>query len=197
MRYSDFTYVDARKRLGLRVEEARDPFRDVPEVALDDALRNTLAENLPLAQGSNTEQARSELLVMPLLLDLRRRMNRAIGLFSGVEFVVDEARGLAGFCDFIVSRSPELSTITAPVVVMVEAEENLVGGLGQCLAEMVAARDFNAREGTARDVVYGAVTTGTAWKFLELRGDEAAIDLPEYHIGRAGKVLGVLLQMVA
>lgn len=130
-------------------------------------------------------------------LDVRRD-KRSIGLFSGVEFTVDEARGLAGYCDFIVSRSPELYAVTAPVVVMVEAKnENLVGGLGQCLAEMVAARDFNVREESPSEVIYGAVTTGTAWKFLQLRGDDASIDRSEYHVGHAGKILGVLLHMVA
>ncbi len=113
-------------------------------------------------------------------MELRRLSGHRVGLFSGVEFSVDEAKGLSGFCDFIVSRSPELYVVTAPVVVVVEAKkENLSAGFGQCLAEMVAAREFNQREESTIPTVYGAVTTGTNWKFLTLTGD-AAIDLVEY-----------------
>jgi hypothetical protein len=44
--------------------------------------------------------------------------------------------------------------------------------------------------------MYGAVTTGNVWKFLKLEGNTLCIDLPEYHIERVGKILGILLTMV-
>jgi transketolase C-terminal domain/subunit len=54
---------------------------------------------------------------------------------------------------------------------IVEAKnENIKGGLGQCVAEMVAAQIFNEREANAIDTIYGAVTTGEIWKFLKLGG---------------------------
>src|SRR5580698_8410789 len=40
--------------------------------------------------------------------------------------------------------------------------------MGQCAAEMVAARMFNQRAGSAIEVVHGAVTTGTNWRFMTL-----------------------------
>ncbi|MBI5514491.1 MAG: hypothetical protein HY909_12025 [Deltaproteobacteria bacterium] len=197
MAYSDLTLTEVRKRFQLTIDETHDLFAAVPSAALPARLRETLDENLPLAQGSNTEKARSELLIAPMLVELRRMVGHHIGLFSGVDFTVDEARGLSGFCDFIVTRSPELYAVTAPVLLLVEAKkENLAAGLGQCLGEMVAAREFNAREGSAVDTIYGAVTTGTNWKFLSLSGTEAAIDLLEYHVSAPGKVLGILQYMV-
>lgn len=193
MAYSDYSLVDVRKRFKLTLDDASDLFAAVPEVEVSPRFQELFNENLPLAQGSNTEKARSELLIAPLLVELRRLTGHRVGLFSGVEFCVDEGQGLAGFCDFIVSRSPELYVVTAPVVVVVEAKkENLSAGFGQCLAEMVAAREFNLREGASVATVYGAVTTGTNWKFLSLTGDAAAIDLVEYHVSRLGKILGIL-----
>ena len=44
--------------------------------------------------------------------------------------------------------------------------------------EMVAARIFNEREGTPRETLHGAVTTGDVWKFLRLEGDTVWIDQP-------------------
>jgi hypothetical protein len=41
--------------------------------------------------------------------------------------------------------------------------------------------------------IYGAVTTGTNWRFLLLVGSTIAIDATEYHISQIGKILGILL----
>ena len=67
------------------------------------------------------------------------------------------------------SRSPESISIQAPVHTIVEAKkEDINGGIGQCLAEMVAAQIFNKRKGAAVDRIYGVVTSGMAWRFLVL-----------------------------
>jgi len=44
--------------------------------------------------------------------------------------------------------------------------------------------------------IYGTVTTGNAWKFLKYEAGIAYIDVPEYHIANAGKILGILVSMV-
>jgi hypothetical protein len=44
----------------------------------------------------------------------------------------------------LISRSSERLTIKAPVIALVEAKnDNLQSGLGQCMAEMIAAQIFN------------------------------------------------------
>ena len=75
-----------------------------------------------------------------------------------------------------------------------ETQEDITGGLGQCVAAMVGAqREFNQREGLAEIVVHGTVTTGSIWRFLKLDGSVVFIDLPEYYFDQIGKVLGILL----
>ncbi len=79
-----------------------------------------------------------------------------ISLFRGVDFTVDEAVGLKGRCDCILARSPEQLASNASVCVLVEARnENIVAGIPQCLAEMVAAQQFNGRAGESVGAVYG------------------------------------------
>lgn len=98
--------------------------------------------------------------------------------------------GLNEFCDFIISASQE-QLLLSPVVTLVE------DGLGQCIAEMVAAKLFNEAEGVEHiGTIYGAVTTGTAWKFLKMEKLEVSIDLDEYSIEQPEKILGILLAMV-
>jgi hypothetical protein len=62
--------------------------------------------------GRNSEKARSELIIAPILVDLRRQLNEQISLFSGVDFTVDETKGLNGTCDFIITQSPEILIVT-------------------------------------------------------------------------------------
>ena len=60
---------------------------------------------------------------------------------------------------------------------------------------MLATRWFNAQEGQPISTVYGAVTSGSVWKFLQLVDNIVYIDLEEYHINDAGKILGILMHM--
>src|SRR5437016_14190832 len=198
MAYSDFDLKKVRNAFGLRIDEQPDLFADVTPVQPGATLANTLAETAHLAMAINTEKARSELLITPVLLDIWRQAQSQISLFSGTEFTVDETRGLTGYCDYILSRSKAQLTVNAPVVMIVEAKnENIKGGLGQCVAEMIAAQIFNEREDTTIETIYGAVTTGEIWKFLKLVGAVVSIDLSDYYIVRdVPKILGILCQGV-
>ncbi len=103
-------------------------------------------------------------------------------MFSGIEFTVDEA-----------ARGPEQLALTAPVCVLVEAKnENIVGGIPQCLAEMVAARRFNLQRHSLDRAIHGIVTTGMLWRFLSLDGTEVSVDAVEYPIQSARKIFGIL-----
>lgn len=195
MAYSDFTLVKARNAFGLTLDETRDLFRDVVGVKPSDLLQRVLAENLTLATAINSEKARSEFLIAPILSEVRRQLDYRIGLFSGTEFNVDPAQALSGFCDFILSASSEQYFISAPVLTVIEAKnENIIAGLGQCAATMVAAQIFNQKAGSDIKVIYGAVTTGTNWKFLILEQNILCIDAIEYYINAVDKILGILLQ---
>ena len=194
MSYSDFTLVSAEQTFALRRREVTRLFADVRPLVPTPWLEQTLAEGIPLASAINTEKARSELLIMPVLLDVRRHFPGQASLFSGVLFDVDPARGLTGFVDFLLSRSASQLVLTAPVAVIVEAKnDNLPSGLGQCLATMVAARCFNTRAQTGVTRILGAVTTGTRWQFVQLKGEDVAIDLHEYALeSHVAQILGIL-----
>jgi hypothetical protein len=124
---------------------------------------------VPLALAISSEKARSELIVVNVLLEVKELLHNKISFFSGIDFTVDKEKGLSGFCDYIISGSQEQFYLESPVITIVEAKnENIIAGLGQCIAEMVAARQFNQQEGTEIPVIYGIVTSGNQWKFLKL-----------------------------
>jgi hypothetical protein len=198
MAYSDFKSLEsARTALGLSVQDQTDLFSNVSAVPPSSLLWQTLQENLPLATAISTEKARSELLIAPILLEVRRS-HYPVGFFSGDEFSVDADLGLTGVCDFLLTMSPEQSLITAPVLTLVEAKnENIKGGLGQCAAQMRAAWLYNATQGTPQPTIYGVVTTGTNWKFLQLVDTHLQIDLHEYYILQIEIILGILAAPLA
>jgi len=57
---------------------------------------------------------------------------------------------------------------------------------------MVAAQLFNQRNGELIESIYGAVTTGTDWKFLKLIDQTILIDKRDYFINEVSKILGIL-----
>jgi hypothetical protein len=193
MSYSDFTLESIKKKLLLQIHEQPDLFADAPKRTPSALLQETLTYNLPLALAINTEKSRSELIIAPILVELRRQFGSKISFFSGVEFNIDPALGLNGICDFILSCSPEQLIVSAPVITIVEAKkENLNAGLGQCIAEMFAAQRFNEQEENLIPSIYGAVTTGNLWKFLRLEKTQVDIDLTEYSVNQISKILGIL-----
>ncbi len=199
MSYSDFSahLADVLKKFELVNREENGLFEDRRPVGLSANLLEMLQDSVPLASAIGTEKARSELIIAPVLFDLVRTRRPRISLFSGVDLPVDAAAGLTGTCDFLISASPEQLFVKAPVVVVVEAKnESIRDGMGQCVAEMVASKIFNEREGNAIDTVYGAVTTGQIWKFSSLTGKTLQIDMVEYLIDQPDKILGILASMV-
>jgi len=194
MAYSDFTTLTkVREAFGLTIEESINLFTDTPEVLPSSHLHTTLNENVFLATAINTEKARAELIIAPVLLEVRRILNFQIGFFSGSEFNVDLQAGLSGYCDYILTASKESYEIRTPVVTLAEAKnESIKSGLGQCIAEMVAAQLFNQRNGDAIESIYGAVTTGTDWKFLKLVDKKIWIDKRDDFINEVSQILGIL-----
>ncbi len=148
-----------------------------------------------IATGS--EKARSELIITPVLVEVRRILNRKVTLFSGEDFTVDESLGLNGRCDFLISRSSEMLAIEAPAVVIIEAKQaDLKTGFGQCVAEMVAAQKFNDAKKKSIPTIYGSVSNGVQWQFLKLENQTVTIDLTIYPLPPVEHILGFLVWMV-
>lgn len=148
------------------------------DIEVSDWLKETMRRHIPLATAINTEKARSELLIAPVLVELKELVP-SICLFSGREFNVDPSRGLNGYCHFLISKSSDQLTIKAPVAAIVEAKrEDLNEAIPQCAAAMIAAQIVNRAESD----VYGVITTGSVWRFLRLRNYELLVDLNEVYL---------------
>ncbi|MGB7894442.1 MAG: hypothetical protein WCF82_21430 [Microcoleus sp.] len=197
MAYSDFSLEGAVKTFELKYSEVADLFGKEPNLECSQLLAETLKRSVPLGLASNTQKSRAEMITAPILIELREQLQNRISLFSGIDFNVDSERGLDGSCDFLIGNSSGLLLVVAPVIIIVEAKpENLNSELGQCVAEMLGARIFNEREGNEIPGIYGAVTSGTTWKFLKLKNQVIEIDLTEYYLTEVKKILGILASAI-
>lgn len=116
-----------------------------------------------------------------------------VSVFSGIDLSIDAALGRTGRCDFILARNPLQLELAAPACVLVEAKnENILAGVPQCLAEMVAAQRFNRAAGIELEFISGVVTTGFLWRFLRLSGANAHVDGVEYSMDLREKIYGIL-----
>ena len=124
MSYSDFTLKKVKQTFGINTVENKKFLPEIQPIAASATLTDFLAESLPLAIATGSEKARSELIISPILLEVRKILERKISLFSGVDFTVDSALGLNGVCDFVLSLSAEQLEVEAPAVMIVEAKKS-------------------------------------------------------------------------
>ena len=124
MSYSDFTLRKVKQTFGINTIEDQKFLPEIQPIAASTTLTDFLVESLPLAIATGSEKARSELIISPVLLEVRKILQRKISLFSGTDFNVDSALGLNGVCDFVLSLSAEQLEVEAPAVMIVEAKKS-------------------------------------------------------------------------
>ncbi len=199
MAYNKFTFKQVTEQFGLKVIQ-KDSLFSAEETVLPEPsqlLKQTLERNVTLAKAIATEKALSEFIVAPVLSEILNISKGKISLFSGIDFTIDVKQGLSGRCDFIISLNSNQYFLTAPIVTIIEAKKSDISlGLGQCVAEMVAAQIFNEKEKTPQKQIYGIVTTGLEWQMMSLEGKNVYIENRTLSLDKLSEILGVLLKMI-
>ncbi|MGL4550969.1 MAG: hypothetical protein ACRC33_07265 [Gemmataceae bacterium] len=195
MAYRDFTLERVRSDLGI-VYRPGDLFPDVNPVAPPAWLTDQLQRGQMMPMTS--EKARNERIVAPILFAVGEAAGAGWTLFSGHTLNVDPARGLTGECDFLLAHTEPMPALSAPLLAVVEAKRGEIDvALGQCAAQMVAARIFNERAALPTPVMHGCVTNGRDWQFLRLEGQGLTIDRRFYTTDDLGRLLGVFQTILA
>lgn len=144
-----------------------------------------------------SEKSRSEFIVVPILLACQEESPGAVSIYSGQRLDVDPARGLMGECDFILSATPPLPALRAPLMTIVEAKKHdIENGIWQCFAQMLGARIFNELHGRPTREIFGCVTNGDIWQFLRLADEVAQIDRRRYYLDNVNAILAALVAIL-
>lgn len=196
MAYSNFTSRDLKETFGIVQEIKSDVFTNISPRKVSDLLKQSLQRHTKMALSQGLEKARSEFIIAPILAELYDQAQNELSLFSGWELNIDAELGLIGRCDFLISRSSNQNYLESPIVVAVEAkQDDFRQGINQCIAEMIAARIFNERDGTGIEKIFGCVTTGDVWRFLMLDGKSAIIEEKVFELSEIEQILGILWEM--
>ncbi len=196
MAFRDFSFPQVQEELGLSVYNTN-LFEDISEMALRAEFLQSMKNGTNLANAINTEKAKSEFIIAPVLLELYSILTDKFKLFSGLEWNVDSSRGLNGYCDFILTKGQNQFVLAAPFIAVAEAKnDNIHNGLGQCIAAMYAAQLSNSNARVPIKNIHGVVSSGGDWKFLKLEGAVLTIDIADYYIHQLPKIMGILKHIV-
>ncbi len=88
MPYNKFSLEKVKKDFELTIVEGGNFLPVSQPIQASPYLTQFIDKNLPLALAQNTEKARSELVISPILLALRELLDDRISLFSGKSFSV-------------------------------------------------------------------------------------------------------------
>src|SRR5260370_623700 len=102
MAFSDFDLKTAVQTFALTEERDTDLFAAVEPLEPSAFLRVWLDKFAPVALGVNSDKARSEFIIAPMLAETKLRAGISVNVLPGVTFDVDREQGLAGFCDFLI-----------------------------------------------------------------------------------------------
>ncbi len=195
MPYSQFKIADLRRVFGIKDSRKR-LFDTIEPLEPSSWLLHTLSfrDKLPL----NYEKAKSEWIIAPILTDDWEQCDQCFNIHSGVNLEADIPQGLNGECDFILTADPEKSYfLKSPIFTIVEAKrDDFLGGVPQCVAQMLGAKRFNELDGVDLPIIYGCVTDGMEWLFLRLENHSLVIDEIKYISTDLPLLLGVLKKIV-
>ncbi len=194
MAYSDFTLMKLKKQFGLEQKKIQ-LFPNITDVKPSQRLELDIEEGLQMPK--NTEKARSENLVSPVLKEIFRHNKQKLTLFPGYGLNVNSEQGLNGNCDCIIAGRGDIVELTNPIICLVEAKNGVIeDGYGQCGAEMYAAQLYNDDLGTPIPEMYGIVTNGEEWQFMMLKDQTIYFDAQTFPLNRLPRILGILQDIV-
>ena len=189
MEFTDFTLDQVLDRFELNPVRI-DLFSNLEPVVPSGWLLETLRRSASMAFTS--EKSRSEFIIAPILIEAREATGEIFSIYSGQRLDADASTGLVGECDFIFAKTPYLYVLRAPIVSIVEAKkQDIESGIGQCAAQLVAAKQFNQKHDSQFPQLFGCVTTGEIWQFICLTENTLQIDTKRYSLEELPDLLAV------
>ena len=135
---------------------------------------------------------------MPILLASRELSPVPLAIFSGQRLDVDPGLGPGRRVRLHPGSGPPVPPLRAPIATIVEAKKNdIEAGPGPVRGADGGRPDVQPG-GRPRDVdVFGCVTTGEVWQFLQLVESKAMIDRRIYYLDDLEGILAAIQEIIA
>jgi hypothetical protein len=168
MPFANFDSIGAVARAYL-ITVRDDKFVTPLERPVSDSLRGDLAFVDEHGPTTNSEAARCESLIFPVLKEVWKSYVDDLTFWSHEPLYFDAE--LSGIPDYFVARRSPLGrwVMEPPYLVVVEAKrDDFEAGWGQCLAALLAAQKLN---NLPELTLHGITTNGKGWEFGKLESD--------------------------
>ena len=197
MTYRNFKLIDLQQEFGLKIE--RKNLFDTQQIKQNKPsawLTETLQRSTKMA--ISTEKALSEYIISPILSEVEMNNKDRISLFSGEVLNADRSRKLNGEVDFIFVQVANAIEIQAPLLCITEAKlhEGLERAIPQAAAQMIGAQVFNQKHQQQLPIIYGAITSGRTWLFLQLSQQTLLVDTDIYYLDNLPTILGIFQHLL-
>lgn len=194
MAYKNFTLEKLKTDFGLQ-ERQEQLFKTVVPLSYTTWLAETLA--MGRSNPIKSEKARSEMIITPILLELKKRNNDFFTIHSGDTLDANKSVGLSGECDFILAKNTQSFSINFPIFILIEAKrQDFELGINQCTAQMYGAWIYNQKHKHNLPCIYGCVTTADEWQFIKFENNTFLIDKDKYFIKELETILGIFQQII-
>ncbi len=194
MAYSDFTMEDLESQFGIDHHRSKLQF-NIKLIEPSELLIKDLEWSESLIV--NSEKAKSEWIVVPILKELMSINDRFFTVHSGENLNANVEKGLKGECDFILAKNVSKVNINYPIIQIVEAKRNDIElGIAQCAAQIIGAYQFNKNKGVNIEKIYGCVTNGDTWLFMKLENNEIIVDIKKYQLANLPELLGAFQTII-
>jgi len=188
-RFTDFTLQTVKEFFELEEQEAN-LFTNIEELSPSNWLKESLTK--AKERKLNNEKTRSEALVYPISCEIETISKYTVRFFSGEHVSFNEEKGLKGELDFAFSQK-KTAYLESPIFTIIEAKQaDITKHWGQITAQMVGAREENAKEGNNLKAIFACISTGEDWHFVKLEDNTIYIDKKYYSIHwELEKILGI------
>jgi hypothetical protein len=141
------------------------------------------------AMVDNSEYAICENLIYPVLKEIWKSYRERFLIWSHQALKCDNS--LTGFPEYILARRSPFGKVVfdKPYLLLVEAKQDKFDAAwGQCLAEMIAAKELNEKP----IIVYGITSNGVGWQFGKLEGNTFTLNQRPYTIYELDTLFAIL-----
>ena len=193
MAYSKFTLDKVMQQFDVSVTDDTELFSKVENIPPSIFLQALLEK--PTSFNIESEKARSEKIIAPIIDDIFTTVPNKFAIFSGENFDVDKHQSLNGLADYIICVSKSKAIIQSPVAAIAESKRNdPKDGMGQCIAELIASAIFNEQRKSQVPKLFGIMTNGNQWLMgIYIIAEKHFIYDPTlYSIRELPRIIGIL-----
>ena len=181
MAYRNFKLIDLERDFGLIIE--RKSFLDAKQIKLSipSGWTEERAIHIDVAE-LYSKTAPLRYIAWAILWEAETNTPKSIVLWGDKMLKADLSLKLNGKVDYMFLRRSNSVRRFAPLlcVTVAEANKGLERYIAQMAAQMIGAQVFNQKYGQQLPIIYGAITSGRAWVFLQLSQNTLTVDTNIY-----------------